>query len=258
MDIIETAAAAGIRKAKQNPVIYRLWYLLYRRNTGVRIQWFNAGTALYVDGYPRSGNTFAQFLIKNLWPAVEFVHHFHAIAPLKIALKRNIPTFVLFRYPAAAISSNYIKTFAMRGCSSPLQIQTDLRFLRELTKSYADYYQFVSENTDYLKLIDFEMLISDPDNVMLSINQEISEQLQLQRHAIIRRVNEIKDREFGARDPLGSSKPSPDKEHAKDTLIDAVGQFKEYDICLKLHESLKETSRAQHASNSCSEGLGDC
>ena len=180
---------------------------------------------------------------------MEYVHHFHSIAPLKIALNRHIPTFVLFRYPGASISSNYLKTFAMQGNISTLQIQTDLRLLRELTKAYSDYYQFVSMNTDYLNLIDFETLISNPASVMVSINQEISEQLQLHRHSIIRSVNEIKDRDFGARDPLGSSKPTPDKEHAKKTLIDSIGQFEEYGRCLELYESLKETSLAQHSNN---------
>lgn len=146
----------------------------------------------------------------------------------------------------------------MRDITSASQIQTDLNLLRELTKSYADYYLFVSENTGYLNLIDFESLISNPAGVMVSINQEISEKLRLQRHSIIRRVNEIKDRDFGARDPLGSSKPSPDKEHAKNTLIDAIGQFKEYGRCLELYESLKVSSLAQDANNGYRESLGDC
>lgn len=257
MDEIKAAARAGLRKAKRYPVLYRLWYLLYRRNTGVPLKWFSAGTQLYVDGYPRSGNTFAQFLIKNLWPGIEFVHHFHAIAPLKIALNRHVPTFVLFRHPAASISSNYLKTFALRGSTNTAQIASNPGLLTELTRTYREYYDFVSRNTDDLMLIDFDSLISEPASVMVCINRKIPEELRLQHELINQRVNEVKDREFGARDPLGSSKPSPDKERAKNTLIDAIGRLDDYGRCLELHETLKDSSRAQLAKYGRIENAGD-
>lgn len=101
------------RIVKQNIFLYRLWFYLYRKNRGVKISFFGADTSLYVDGYPRSGNTFLVHLIKNIFPGINMVHHFHAIAPIKIALSRNIPTYILARAPSEAISSNYLKEYSM-------------------------------------------------------------------------------------------------------------------------------------------------
>jgi hypothetical protein len=256
MNAITLAATVSLRQVKRYPISFRMWYFLYRRNTGVTIPWFSARTALFVDGYPRSGNTFLRFLIGELWPSMEFVHHFHAIAPLKIAFNRHIPSFVPFRDPAQSISSNYLKAFALRGYTSARQIRMDTRFLRELSKSYADYYLLISKNTDHLSLIHFESLINDPAGVMVSINRKISEPLQLPRHSIIRSVNKVKDRNFGSRDRLGGSKPSPEKEHAKKSLISAVGRLEEFGRCLELYDSLIEISVAQYANGSYRETSG--
>jgi hypothetical protein len=250
------AATVSLRQVKRYPIPFRMWYFLYRRNTGVTIPWFSARTALFVDGYPRSGNTFLRFLIGELWPSMEFVHHFHAIAPLKIALNRQIPSFVLFRDPVQSISSNYLRAFALRGYTSVRQIRTDTRFLRELSKSYADYYLFISRNTDRLSLVHFESLISNPAGIMVSVNRKISEQLQLPSQLIIRSVNEIKDRNFGSKNRLGGSKPSPEKEHAKNSLIDAVGRLEEFGRCLELYDSLIEISVTQSANGSYRETSG--
>lgn len=78
---------------RQYPTLYSLWFHLYRKNRGVKIGYFNDSTKLLLDGYPRSGNTFVTSLIKNIFGNDTFVHHFHAIAPIKIALRKNLPVF---------------------------------------------------------------------------------------------------------------------------------------------------------------------
>ncbi len=98
---------------KQNVFLYKLWFYLYRKNRGTKISFFSPETALYVDGYPRSGNTFLVHLIKNIFPDISMVHHFHAIAPIKIALARKLPVYILAREPAGAITSNYLREYSV-------------------------------------------------------------------------------------------------------------------------------------------------
>lgn len=84
---------------RQQPMLYKIWFVSYRQNRGTTIDFFSKKTRLLIDGYPRSGNTYFVFLVKKLFPEVHFVHHFHAIAPIKIALSKNIPVVILLRDP---------------------------------------------------------------------------------------------------------------------------------------------------------------
>lgn len=100
---------------KSSPFLFFLWYHLWRKNRGVKIEYFNKQTVLYLDGYQRSGNTYSLHLIKTIWPSIKFIHHFHAIAPIKIALKKNLPVFILLRDPLNSISSRYLKELSFQG-----------------------------------------------------------------------------------------------------------------------------------------------
>ena len=64
---------------KSNKITFYLWYRLYRKTRGVKINWFNKDTVFLIDGYPRSGNTFIQMLIKNVFGGIETVHLLHGV-----------------------------------------------------------------------------------------------------------------------------------------------------------------------------------
>ena len=106
------------RLIKSNPFLFKLWFELYRKNRGVEISYFNHKTKFLLDGYPRSGNTFAASLVKYIYGKDVFVHHFHAIAPIKIALRKDIPVFILIRDPKEAITSYYLKMIISKKNSS--------------------------------------------------------------------------------------------------------------------------------------------
>jgi len=107
------------RLIKSNPFLFKLWFELYRKNRGIKKNYFNHKTKFLLDGYPRSGNTFAASLVKYIFGKEVFVHHFHAIAPIKIALRKDIPVYILIRDPKEAITSNYLKTFALKNKDVP-------------------------------------------------------------------------------------------------------------------------------------------
>ena len=93
------------------PFFFYLWYKLYRSKKKLKPKWFNKETTFYFDGYPRSGNTYMIFLMKEIYDEKNIIHHFHTIAPLKVALKKKIKSLIIIRNPIESVSSSYLKKF---------------------------------------------------------------------------------------------------------------------------------------------------
>jgi hypothetical protein len=69
----------------------------------------SGGTALVVEGFPRSANTYfvGAILLKN--PHVAIAHHLHSHASLRWAVEAGKPAVVLLREPREAIASLVMK-----------------------------------------------------------------------------------------------------------------------------------------------------
>jgi hypothetical protein len=67
-------------------------------------------TAIVIDGFPRSGNTFsvAAFILSN-GPELHIGRHLHGAPHLLRAVRLGLPTVALIREPAAAVSSYLIR-----------------------------------------------------------------------------------------------------------------------------------------------------
>lgn len=220
---------------KSNPFLFSLWYHFYRKHRGVKINYFNSETKFLIDGYPRSGNTFAVSLTKNIFNEKNFLHHFHAIAPIKISLNKDIPVFILIREPKEAITSNYLKTFALKNESIPSSINKLL--LKRLTLEYLNFYRFVLKKKKEIRIIDFYDLINIPEKVISLFNELVYDnKIEVTSTQIKNAVNSYR----GATDTFGSSKPNPEKEKYKDELKMYLYSSKEYKKALKLYNILQE------------------
>lgn len=64
-------------------------------------------TEVLIEGYPRSGNSFAEaaFVFAQQPRQVVLAHHAHAAGHVLTALKANVPAIVLFRNPVDAVAS---------------------------------------------------------------------------------------------------------------------------------------------------------
>ena len=62
-------------------------------------------TDLVVEGYPRSGNSFAESAISLLEPSLRLAHHRHVAAQFLLARRWGIPALLLIREPADAAAS---------------------------------------------------------------------------------------------------------------------------------------------------------
>jgi len=63
-------------------------------------------TELVIEGFPRSGNSFAEAALRWSQPrALRLAHHCHAAAQVIEAARKNVPCIVLVRDPADAVAS---------------------------------------------------------------------------------------------------------------------------------------------------------
>jgi hypothetical protein len=77
-----------------------------RANPAMRISRVTSSTCIVIDGYPRSGNTYARFAFQHANGAdLPISTHRHSPRSIESALRRGIPAIVLIRSPRDAINS---------------------------------------------------------------------------------------------------------------------------------------------------------
>ena len=195
-------------------------------------------TPLFIWTVFPSGNTFAIHLLRSLWPDLPAVHHFHTIAPLKIALRKDIPVFILLREPADAITSNYLKHFSLRNDKEYHLKNENRKLLASLAVNYKNYYQYVLKKTQQLHVIHFNDLVDYPEKVMLTINQALPEEFRESTGKVQEVVNEAKNQSFGSNDKFGASLPNTEKEQFKDNLKKALKELPVYEQTLNVYNQI--------------------
>lgn len=114
-------------------------------------------TELVIEGFPRSGNTFAFVafsLAQNREP--KLAHHLHAPAQVLWAVKNRIPALVLIRDPEDAIISYVIHTPEMS--------------LRQALRNYIRFYSRLAPYRNYFVIARFEEVIRDFGRVIQNVN----------------------------------------------------------------------------------------
>ena len=221
---------------KNYPIPFIFWYYGYRKHKGVKISWFTRKTRLFVDGFPRSGNTFIIHLLrKNLLNRDEIVDHFHKIAGIKVAIFLNLPVFLLIRKPEDAITSYYLKHFALKKQNIPENINVEL--LKNLSKEYYIFYQYVNKNIPSKNIIHFDDLIQYPEHVLTRIANQISpkpNRTRFTRNEIEPSIQSYR----GAQDTYGSSKPNEEKEQLKDELKRNIRDIDDFQYCKDVYEKI--------------------
>ncbi len=105
-------------------------------------------TDIVIEGYPRTGNTFAVAAFKLAQPRpLEIARHTHAPAQVILAVRWGIPTMVLVRVPVDAAVSLMIRAPYL----------THSRVLRD----YVRYYETLLPYRDRFEVARFEEVTSD-------------------------------------------------------------------------------------------------
>ena len=72
--------------------------------------WVSRTTEIVIEGYPRSGNTFAVVAFRLAQGReIKMAHHLHAAAQIKRAARLDVPAIVLIREPSEAILSLVVR-----------------------------------------------------------------------------------------------------------------------------------------------------
>ena len=92
----------------KHPFLFSHLYKLWRGNDAPRLT--NRGTQIVIEGYPRSGNTFAVTAFMQAQDKeVRVAHHLHVPTQIIRAAHWRIPALVLIREPADAVSSLMVR-----------------------------------------------------------------------------------------------------------------------------------------------------
>jgi len=190
-------------------------------------------TDICVEAYPSSANTYLMYLIKNLNDDVEISHHTHTIANLKLAAQYNISCVVLIREPLDAISSYAYRFFN----------NTD-KLLNRSISEYINFYEYVQNNKDFMKVVEFQELIDNPQTVLKNIQQYSGMDLKLDKvdwdQLIETSLNNIKDNAKKRGRLKRGSFPSESKEKGKSEIKNRIKNTKKYERAKEIYNKLTE------------------
>lgn len=136
-----------------HPLLYLRWARWKRGHRTV-----GKDTDIVIEGYPRSGTSFAvaAFTVAQPRP-VKVAHHHHAPAQIIVAARWSIPALVVMRDPDDAVLSRLIRAPHIRAA-----------------QSFADYCRFhnrLRPYRDHFVLATFPSVTTDFGSVVRKINQ---------------------------------------------------------------------------------------
>ncbi len=151
--------------AGKHPAVFFSLYRLLRKD---RSRMVTPETQLVIEGFPRSGNSFARVaFIQAQREKVRIAHGLHVPAQVIRAAGWHIPTLVLIRRPRDAVLS-----FAIRD---PISVDQALRY-------YLSFYETIERYRDAYVLGHFEEVTRDYGRVIERINERFGTTFARFRH----------------------------------------------------------------------------
>jgi hypothetical protein len=186
----------------------RLFFPLARFKEGHRAA-VGKDTELVIEGFPRSGNSFAVNAFELVQPRpVRLAHHIHAPAQITLAARRDLPILVLVREPVAAVSS--------------LVIRHPYISIRMALYEYRRFYETIAPYRDKFVVGLFDQVTQDYGEVIKRINRHFATGFAAFEHTetnvqksfdMIEQQNRQKHN--GAVAELRIARPSPTREKLK-------------------------------------------
>jgi len=119
--------------------------------------WVSETTEIVIEGYPRSGNTFAVVAFRQAQGReIEIAHHLHAAAQIKRAARLDVPAIVLIREPSEAILS--------------LVVRDPHASMRWALRSYIRFYSAVVPYLEKTVVAPFATVTSDLASIIRTVN----------------------------------------------------------------------------------------
>ncbi len=120
--------------------------------------WVSRTTEIVIEGYPRSGNTFAVVAFRLAQGReIKMAHHLHSAAQIKRAARLDVPAIVLIRDPSEAILS--------------LMVRDPHASARWALRSYIRFYSAVIPYLEKTVVASFAAATSDLASVIRIVNR---------------------------------------------------------------------------------------
>ena len=120
--------------------------------------WVSQTTEIVIEGYPRSGNTFAVVAFRQAQGReIKIAHHLHAAAQIKRAARLDVPAIVLIREPSEAILSVVVR-----------DAQASMRWA---LRSYIRFYSAVVPCLGKTVVAPFATVTSDLASIIRTVNE---------------------------------------------------------------------------------------
>jgi hypothetical protein len=119
--------------------------------------WVCRTTEIVIEGYPRSGNTFAVVAFRLAQGReIKMAHHLHAAAQIKRASRLDVPAILLIRKPSDAILS--------------LMVRDPHASVRWALRSYIRFYSAAAPYLEKTVVAPFETVTSDLGSIIRIVN----------------------------------------------------------------------------------------
>jgi len=196
-------------------------FMRFAGNSRRRAIMVSSDTEFVVEGFPRSGNTFAvaAFLLAQQRP-VKISHHLHVPAQIIYAARLNIPTLVLIRKPDEAILSMVIR--------EPWITIQDALYL------YCRFYDKILLYSSNYVVGAFEEIVNNFGNVTRRVNERFGvefvpfEHTQSNLEQCFRLIEEMdkEDRSQSSVTETTVARPSPERDNLKKQLAERLQEKK--------------------------------
>ena len=153
---------------------------LKRRNHWSRGWVVSRDTEVVIEGYPRSGNSFAKSALVAVQPQrPNFATHLHSPAQIIQAAKWGIPTMVLLREPRGAVIGNL--AFGCELYKKDPEAMPSSDFVRALAR-WVFFYQRILPWQGAFFVARFDRVIADFGQVTEAFNQQCGKNFVLFEH----------------------------------------------------------------------------
>jgi len=217
---------------KSNTYLYRLWFYAIRSRTGDKVRLPEKSDHLYLDGYPRSGNTYLSGLLRFAHRDLRFASHLHVVASIKMALEQNVPVFVLMRSPDDSVVSNMYRKVQKKKLA-PSQKLAD-----ELLIQYINYYSFVEKNLPKLSVILFESAIDNKIEFLEIVTKKIDPSNSVNFQEIIQSFDQRMKEKEKVKITATSALPNEKRKEFKKSNSQLVTGSKFYDNAVQIFQNI--------------------
>src|SRR6056297_2644722 len=217
---------------KSNTYLYRLWFYAIRSRTGDKVRLPEKSDHLFLDGYPRSGNTYLSGLLRFAHRDLRFASHLHVTASIKMALEKDVPVFVLMRSPEDAVVSNLYNIVQKK------KLVPGKKLADEMLIQYINYYSIVEKNLNKLSVILFESAIDNKTGFLEIVTKKIDPSNSVNFQEIIQSFDQRMKEKEKVKITATSALPNEKRKEFKKSNIHLVIGSKFYKKAVRIYQNV--------------------